>query len=105
MDIGDSLLKEGIAIAALIGSFLLLLYLEPPQGSIKELRMGEVYKVCAVLIPLKNLNNGCLYRAVDDSGEIKAVAFFGGCRGGYACFYGRVDEYRGEREVVILSYT
>ena len=65
---------------------------------------GKVYEVCGHLIPVKELKKGCVFRLLDGTGEIRAVAFFGDCVEGYACVYGRLEEYRGEKEVVILSF-
>ena len=86
-------------------SLLLLIYLEPERGTVSTAREGKVYRFCGVLIPLKELRNGCIYRFLDDTGEIKSVAFFGDCIQGYTCFYGRIESYRGEKEVVVLSYS
>ncbi len=85
-------------------ALLLLSLIEPVESSIEDLKdFGRLYKVCATFLPVKALEKGCLYRILDESGEIKGVSFYGQCISGYRCVYGRLEMYRGEKELVILS--
>lgn len=100
----DLPLRETAALLIFFLSLAGLLLLQPPQVKVSELKeMGKLYKVCGALLPTKPLGKGCIYRLMDDSGEVKAVSFFGTCRAGYTCVYGRLDEYRGEKELVVLA--
>ncbi len=99
-------MREELALVTFTASVVLLLLLEPatvPLSEVKEL--GKTYHTCGVLVPIKELERGCIYRVMDENVEVKGIAFFGECTSGYSCFYGRLEEYRGEREVVILGYS
>jgi len=98
-------MKEEVALLIFFLSLLGLMILKPrpvPLGKIKE--VGKVYYSCGVFLPVKELSRGCIYRITDGNVTLKGIAFFGECMSGYSCFYGRVDLYRGEREVVVLGY-
>jgi len=97
--------KGELLLALFLLSLLLLVLIKPAEVSLSEVKeYGKLYKVCGTLIPVYELERGCIYRFTDGEGEIKAVAFFGECVSGYACVYGRLEEYRGEPELVILGY-
>lgn len=99
-------MKEELSLAIFAISLILLLLMKPPKVSLSEAKeVGKVYYTCGVLIPLKKLQKGCIYKIIDQNTEVKGVAFFGECVSGYSCFYGRVDKYRGEKEIVILGYS
>jgi hypothetical protein len=98
-------MKEDIALLVFFLSLLGLLLLKPqtvPLSKVEE--VGKVYHSCGVFLPIKELDRGCIYRITDGNVAVKGIAFFGECVSGYSCFYGRVDVYRGEREVVVLGY-
>ncbi len=101
---GNLPLREILSLGVFFLSLTALILLQPPQVKVSELKgVGKLYKVCGTLIPLKSLQKGCIYKLVDETGEIKAISFSGSCEPGYACLYGRIDEYRGEKELVILA--
>ena len=99
-------MREVLALTLFFLSLAGLFILQPKTVHLSQVRdVGKVYRVCGTLVPIKELSKGCIYRFFDEGTEMKAIAFFGECRSGYACIYGRLDTYRGEREIVILSYS
>lgn len=98
-------MREALPLFLFFLSLLFLLVLEPETVQIREVdTYGKVYRVCGVLFPVKELERGCIYTLSDGEIEMKAVAFFGRCMAGYVCMYVRLEEYRGEPELVILEY-
>ena len=95
---------DRVLIASLV-LFLSLTSLAFLKSFEDNIRPGNVVFLCGTLIPVKVLEKGCVYRLLTDKGEIRAVKFSGSCSGGYTCVYGRIEVYRGERELVILGYS
>ena len=65
--------------------------------------MGKCVRMCGHILSVKHASSGCFY-TLFDGGEYKAVDFGASeCVSGYVCFYGRVTEWRGKSELIVLE--
>ena len=95
-------------VLSLVSLFLLVYFYRCPEYDPDGMRngVGDCVTVRGYVARSRFTGRTCIYRVLLPSGAYVKVVEFGsqGCKNGYLCAEGRVQLWRGEREVVVLRY-